>query len=361
LEDAVEAHTMSDVPVGVFLSGGMDSNTVLSLIRKGSSSPIDAFTIGFDDQENDESEIARRLARHWGVDHHELRLGKENIHLLDQVVRQFDEPFSDSSAIPSYQVSWLARRHVKVVLSGDGGDELFGGYISAQGARNIRLACQVPDWLRMQCASLMDQWMPATSLKRLKLPTWLMLASLRDHLFDPPRNQILHSPWRISLAAILDTYEPLKDSLSDLDPLNAYFAGLFAQYLPDDILTKIDRVSSAHSLEVRVPLLDHRIVELAARIPPELKFKGGKAKQIFRETMAGHLPRFISRHEKRGFGIPLSYWKQSVWMDRLQRLRKQCAAVEEIVNFSDADEWDGPLTWRVLVLATWISQERRLS
>lgn len=359
LKDAVSIHTISDVPVGLFLSGGLDSSTIFAFMRNGSTSPVETFNIRFDDQKNDESDTARRLAHFWGAHHHELRLEKINVvDILNKVVHFFDEPFGDSSAIPTYQVSEMARKHVKVVLSGDGGDELFGGYITGRGARNIKLACSLPDRWRIGGAAFLHRFTPSVSMKRLQLPTWLMTASLQDHFLDPLCREILQPAWRVSNESIRATYKPLKETLSDLEPVNAYFAGLIAQYLSDDILTKVDRASSAHGLETRVPLLDYRIVELAARIPPRMKFKGKHAKHILRQAMAGRLPQFILQHAKRGFGIPPGYWNERIWIDRLQQLRGQCPAIENIINFSKMKEWDGSLTWRALFLATWIFQQQ---
>jgi asparagine synthase (glutamine-hydrolysing) len=139
--------------------------------------------------------------------------------------------------------------------------------------------------------------------------------------------------------------------------LNAYLAALLLQYLPDDILTKVDRMSSAHSIEARVPLLDHRVVELAARIPPELKLKGPHSKHILRRAMAARLPESVLTRDKRGFGVPLSYLEGSACRERLEELRTRCRALEEVINFSDMERWDSLFTWRVLCLASWLARQ----
>ena len=357
LADAVAAHTMSDVPIGVFFSGGLDSATVLALMQRTTEEAIDTFTVGFDDDHEDESPVARELARDWRVGHHEVRVGRGDLGLLDTVMRTFDEPFGDSSAIPTYAVSALARKSVKVVLCGDGGDELFGGYISGTAARRIERACRAPEYLRTLGASLLSRVAPAESLKRLALPTWLLLASLRDRVFDRHRANVLQPGWRVPLDVILETYQPLRDLLLELEPLNAYLAALLLQYLPDDILTKVDRMSSAHSIEARVPLLDHRVVELAARIPPELKLKGPHSKHILRRAMAARLPESVLTRDKRGFGVPLSYLEGSACRERLEELRTRCRAIEEVINFSDMERWDSLFTWRVLCLASWLARQ----
>ncbi len=357
LSDAIDIHSVSDVPVGIFLSGGLDSSAIFSYLKNHSGEPIQSFNIGFDDLENDESKIAERLAKDWGASHRQLRLEKTDvIQLLNRIVLSYDEPFGDSSAVPTYLISQLASKHVKVVLSGDGGDELFSGYITGRGAKNIDIACQLPDFWRMNGAAFLDLVRPSNSLKRLKLPTWLMLASLRDHLFDPLCRNILKPHWQVPRDDIWATYEPLKEKLTNLHPVNAYFAGLFAQYLADDILPKVDIASSAHSLETRVPLLDYRIVALAAQIPYQLKFKNNNEKYIFLKTIENRLPDYILNHEKRGFGIPTAYWKETHWRQRIRTLHEQSSIVSDVLDISKIDSWDGALTWRALFLATWLVQ-----
>ncbi len=355
LSDAVAIHSVSDVPVGIFLSGGLDSSAIFSYLKDVSDKPVQSFNIGFDDQENDESKIAGRLAKEWGASHRHLRLEKTDIiQLLNRIVYSYDEPFGDSSAVPTYLISQLASKHVKVVLSGDGGDELFSGYITGRGAKNIDIACQLPDAWRMNGATIFDLIKPSISLKRLKLPAWLMLASLRDHLFDPLSRSILKPHWQVPADDIWATYAPLKEKLEHLHPVNAYFAGLFAQYLADDILPKVDIASSAHSLETRVPLLDYRIVALAAQIPYQLKFRKNQEKYVFLKTIEKRLPSYILNHEKRGFGIPPAYWEEAHWRQRIKELYHRSSLVSDVLDISKIDSWPGALAWRALFLATWL-------
>jgi asparagine synthase (glutamine-hydrolysing) len=358
LREAVRSHLVSDVPVGIFISGGVDSSAVLAQMRSLSTARMQGFTIGFDDVVNDESGIARRLANDWHVDHRERRLSSGTaVELLQSLVHFFDEPFGDTSSVPTFLVSKLASEHVKVVLSGDGGDELFGGYLTSSEARNLEMAGSLPQSLRRGAAGLIGRVWPAISLQKLRLPTWLLMASLRDHLFDDSVYMMIQPEYRASRESLLSTYDRLRPQLEPLSPLNAYFAGLVAQYLQDDILTKVDRASSAHGLEVRVPLLDHHLVSLAASIPPHLRFAGGTPKYIFREAIRPDVPPSIMAHPKRGFGMPPSYHRIQSWHDALVRFRDENPLLDGIVDFSGQARWSGGLTWRVLCLGAWLSHQ----
>ena len=356
LREAVRSHLASDVPVGIFLSGGLDSSAVLAQMRSLSTARVQGFTIGFDDVENDESGIARRLANDWHVAHWERRLSSDNaVEVLQSLVHYYDEPFGDTSSVPTFLVSKLASEHVKVVLSGDGGDELFGGYLTSGGARNLQIAGSLPQWLRRGTAGGLDRLWPSQSLKKLRLPTWLMMASLRDQLFDDSVYATIGPDFRVSRESLLATYDRLRPQLEPLSPINAYFAGLVAQYLQDDILTKVDRASSAHGLEVRVPLLDHHFVSLAASIPPHLRFAGGTPKHIFREAIRPDVPPSIMAAPKRGFGMPPSYHNVQSWHDAIARLRRENPLLERMIDFGGQSRWNGRLTWRVLFLGTWLA------
>jgi asparagine synthase (glutamine-hydrolysing) len=340
----------------VFISGGLDSSAVLALVNEQSQDRVNGFTISFDDPENDEGDIARRLAQIWDVDHRERQLPRTSaVPLLPKLVHCFDEPFGDTSAVPTFLVSELASKHVKVVLSGDGGDELFGGYITARGARNLHVGGSFPQALRRGASGLLNRLWSSVSLQRLKLPTWLMMASLRDHLFDDTVRGIVQPEYRVSYEELLSTYDPLRPQLEPLSPLNSYFAGLVAQYLQDDILTKLDRTSSAHGLETRVPLLDHHFVSLAASIPPDLRFKYDTPKYIFREAIRSLVPDFIMQHPKRGFGMPPSYHDSRSWGRELNQLRRDTPLLETMLNFNGQSSWSGGLTWRVLFFCAWLA------
>lgn len=358
LRAAVRSHLTSDVPVGVFLSGGLDSTAVLAQMCSFMSEKPQGFTIGFDDRENDESGIARRLAHDWQIVHREQQLASgKAIQHLKRLIHFFDEPFGDTSSVPTFLVSELASQHVKVVLSGDGGDELFGGYITSSGARNLSAAAAIPQVFRSTVAAVAQRLRPSPSFQRLQLPTWLLMASLRDRFFDDTVSSAIMPDYRVSREEILSTYDRMKPQLEALSPVNAYFAGLVGGYLQDDILTKVDRASSAHGLEVRVPLLDHHFVSFAASIPPYLRFEKGTPKYIFRETVRDALPDYIMSHGKRGFGLPPSYFDIQSWRNEINSLRREVPLLESIVNFKGEEQWSGILTWKVLVLGVWLAHQ----
>ena len=355
LREAVRTHLVSDVPVGIFLSGGLDSSAVLAQIRKLSDMRLQSFTIGFDDSENDEGEIARQIASHWNVDHWQHRLSRDSaVALLPSLVRCYDEPFGDTSSVPTFLVAKLASEHVKVVLSGDGGDELFGGYLTSAGARRLQIAGGLPQGVRQRAAMFCHALYPSRSTAKLRLPTWLLMASLRDKVFDDTVYTMIRPEYRASRDELLSTYDRLRPQLEPLSPINAYFAGLVAQYLQDDILTKVDRAASAHGLEVRVPLLDHRLVSLAASIPPRLRFAFDTPKYVFREAIRSEIPPSLLKKPKRGFGLPPSYQNINSWHEALSNLRRETPLLEAMIDFSEQSRWTKDQAWRVLFLGAWL-------
>jgi len=357
LEESVREHLQSDVPVGFFLSGGVDSTAVLGFARKRMISPPLTFTLGFQGEAEDEARQAQATARLWNTIHRETAIARHGIEaLMDEAFASMDQPFADSSYLPTFQVSRLARQGVKVVLSGDGADELFGGYLSQSGARRLGLAAACPEPLRRALARLLGRLMsPSASLEKLKLPNWLLWASLRDNLFRAQELDVLRLPWRVERDEVFALYEPLRAEMQSLEPLNAYFAGLWNHYLADGILTKIDRASSAHGLEVRVPILDHRIVELAARIPPELKYRNGQAKNIFSQAVAEIVGRDVLRRPKLGFGLPNAYYFDDVVSKGLSEVSRH-PAVTEILNLDGVTDWPARLRWRTLVMGAWLAR-----
>ncbi|MGA3201664.1 MAG: asparagine synthase (glutamine-hydrolyzing), partial [Bryobacteraceae bacterium] len=312
LAESVQLHMVSDVPVGAFLSGGIDSSAIVATAAKLSPHPLQTFSIGFKEPDYNELGHAGVVAAQCGTDHHELTLGPDALDQMEDLAWHLDEPFGDSSAIPTYMVSKLASQKVKVVLSGDGGDELFGGYgkyvveqrerrarFLPAGARGLlgRIGRAIPDGTRGR-----------NFLRHHSLPgaqRYLDACTLFRHdemqkLFLPEFSTLLapFDPWR-SKAAYLESGRNWLSSLQELDINN---------YLPLDILTKVDRMSMAHSIETRVPLLDHKLVEFAATIPPEMNLRGGTTKYILKRAMRGILPDRIIDRPKQGFAIPLGYW-----------------------------------------------------
>ena len=313
LSESVRLHTISDVPVGAFLSGGLDSSAVVATMSRLASGPVRTFSVGFGESAFDETSHAREVARRFGTEHREVILGPEVADCLEDLAWHLDEPFGDSSAIPTYMVSKLASEHVKVVLSGDGGDELFAGYdryvVEARERRYEALPGAARRVLRAVGAALPEGMRGRRLLQHVSLSgadRYLDAAAL----FRRQEQSRLFRPEVLERMAGYDPWSWPREVLGQAD--GGWLAALqyldLKAYLPLDILTKVDRMSMAHSLEVRVPLLDHRLVELAATIPPELRLLGGSTKHIFKKALRGILPDAIIDRRKHGFAIPLGGW-----------------------------------------------------
>jgi asparagine synthase (glutamine-hydrolysing) len=313
LDESVRLHMESDVPVGAFLSGGIDSSAIVATAAGLSPEPLKTFSIGFNEPDYDEREHARVVAAKFGTDHHELTLGPDGLEQLEDIAWHLDEPFGDSSAIPTYMVSRLASKTVKVVLSGDGGDELFAGYDKYLVEGRERARTQLPAFARRVLGkigrTMPDGMRGRNFLRHMSLTgaeRYLDACTLfpRDEmrkLFRPDVFELLapYEPWRPKAACMESGNGNWLSALQRLDVKN---------YLPLDILTKVDRMSMAHSIETRVPLLDHKLVELAATIPPEMNLHNGTTKYVFKQAMRGILPDGIIDRPKHGFAIPLGYW-----------------------------------------------------
>ncbi len=317
LDEAVKLRLLSDVPLGAFLSGGLDSSLIVAYMARHTSGPVKTFSIGFSSEESfDETPHARRVAAILGTDHHEFIVEPGAMDLLPFLVWHHDQPFADSSAIPTYLVSKHTREHVTVALSGDGGDELFLGYDRFYGTTWVERYRQLPRLIRQVARAVIDRLPEATTYRgpiqrgrrfiigAEQSPALAYFAWVR--LFDD-----------VQIAALFD---------GDIDPApGPHFSALFdpadprslvaqlldvnlVTYLPDDLLIKADRSSMAASLETRSPFLDHRLIELAARIPSNLKLKGSMTKYILKEAAKGMLPDDIIHRRKHGFGVPVGRW-----------------------------------------------------
>lgn len=313
LEEAVRLHMVSDVPVGAFLSGGVDSSAVAAIMSRFARGPIQTFSIGFREPDFDESGDARRVAERLGTEHHELVLQPDPVAVIDELPWHLDEPFADSSAIPTFMVSKLAAGHVKVALSGDGGDELFAGYDKYVVERRERRYDRVPLLLR-RAAGTVARRLPdgargknflrhasLSALGRYLDACTLFPDDEVDRLLKPEILERVSEerPWAFETECLQSANRDWLSSLQYLD---------FKSYLPLDILTKVDRTSMAHSLEVRVPLLDHELVEFAARITPGLKLHRSTRKYVFKRALAGLVPPEVLDRPKRGFAVPLGAW-----------------------------------------------------
>jgi asparagine synthase (glutamine-hydrolysing) len=389
LQDAVARRMIADVPLGAFLSGGVDSSTVVALMQQARLGRVRTFSIGFDIPGYNEAPHAAAVASHLGTDHTELMVtSSQALDLIPRLPDIYDEPFADSSQIPTYLVSEMTRKHVTVALSGDGGDELFGGYQRYQlTQRRWRALLAIPRPMRKVAASVLtmvqpdrwallaprsDRWISMLP-ERLRRPYVVdELHKLADVLKVASANDIyrtLVSDWEPS-AVMLDAQEPpsiIKDEKlpQDFPDLLARMQFLdLVSYLPDDILTKVDRASMAVALEARVPLLDHRVVEFSWRLPRRAKLRNHTSKWILRQVLYRHVPRELIERLKTGFGIPLGEWLRGPlrnWAEALldeKRLRDAALLDPQVVRQCWQAHLDGSpnlqsLLWDVLMLEAW--------
>ena len=331
LRDAVGARMVADVPLGAFLSGGIDSSVVVAMMQAQSSRPVQTFSIGFHEQEYNEAPFAKVIAEHLGTRHHELMVSPQDaLDVIPRLPQMFDEPFADSSQIPTYLVSELARRHVTVSLSGDGGDELFAGY--RRYGMTMELWSRIgwiPRWSRRAVAGLIE----ATPKKWLdRSAFWMAPLWSRYGSRGTPGDKLKKMAEILSFATIDDLYGDLMTHWKQ--PVDMVMAAdrlpddghswrtppelehrvermCFSDsvgYLPDDVLAKVDRASMAVSLEARVPILDHRVVELAWSLPLAFKVRDGRTKAVLRSVLDRYVPSAMVDRPKMGFGVPIDHW-----------------------------------------------------
>jgi asparagine synthase (glutamine-hydrolysing) len=357
LDESIRLHMVSDVPLGAFLSGGVDSSAIAAIAARGACGRLKTFSIGFNDQDYDELRYARIAANAIGTDHTEMVLGPEALECIEDVVWYLDEPFGDSSAIPTYMVSALAASQVKVVLSGDGGDELFGGYeryVYEAGFQRYR-------WLGSsrsafgKLSTLMPDGMKGRRFfRRLALSPGDRYIECVT-LLDNNRRNALFNPEVAALMPAEDEWAPEREYLRTNRHWlsNLQYCDLHS-YLPLDILTKVDRMSMAHSIESRVPLLDHVLVEFAATIPPEYQLRGGKSKYLFKQALRGVVPDSILDRPKRGFAIPLGRWFNGRFKDFVRDvLLSQRSVSRGIFNPTYLEKMISEQNGRDLALPIW--------
>ena len=374
LDDAVRSHMVADVPIGAFLSGGIDSGTVVALMARASSAPIRTFSIGFEEAEFDELAYARQIAERFGTEHHEYVVKADALTVLPKLIWHFDEPFADSSAVPTYYVSEVTRRHVTVALSGDGGDENFAGYRRyAQAQALDRRMGSLPALLR-PLLGMAARVLPVGGPGQAYAGLLASRGVARYHrLVTYERSETLRRLLSKDFADLADRaadpaeFERLADRQQAPDFVSALQHIDMATYLPDDILTKVDRTSMAVSLEARVPLLDHLLMEYVATIPSDLKLRGETGKYLLKRAMADALPSEILGRRKMGFGVPLGTWLRrelrEMARDTLlgsaarQRGIFRSVEVERLLRIHDSGRRDySARLWALLCLELWMER-----
>jgi asparagine synthase (glutamine-hydrolysing) len=392
LNDAVTMRMEADVPLGAFLSGGIDSSLIVAIMQANSKRPVKTFTIGFDNREYNEAESAKLVAQHIGTEHTELYVTPEEaMAVIPRLPTLYDEPFADSSQIPTFLVSQLARRNVTVSLSGDAGDELFGGYTTYQWGRSVHqnvgwmprplkagLAKTIKPLSKLDWNALLDgrQSVVPESLRRkdinkvLSKLTGILKVDERESLY-----WILLSYWMDPASVVLGAKEPLTQltdktkwaKIDDIMHVMMYLDTIM--YLPDDILVKVDRASMGVSLESRVPLLDHRVIEFAWKLPIEMKVKGALGKVPLRNLLYRYVPKQLVDRPKKGFGVPIHEWLRGPmrsWAEDLldeSRLKSEGYFDEKPIrqkwneHLSGRRNWQAQL-WAVLMFQAWLEQQK---
>jgi asparagine synthase (glutamine-hydrolysing) len=377
-DDSVRVRMIADVPLGAFLSGGIDSSLVVASMALQSRLPVRTFAMGFEEQDFNELPYARMVARKYGTEHHEQIVKPDAIDLVPRLIRHFDEPFADASAIPTFLVSRFAAESVKVVLSGDGGDEFFGGYPSFFEADRARRLDAVPQWVRAILSKTADLLPYSARGKNL----------LRAISRPDPLERYFESISFSAYSLRLRTLNPEWMSPPDATALRAIFgkAILPDEYdcvsqamhfeatakLAGDILVKVDRMSMANSIEVRCPLLDHRLAEMANRIPNRWKMINGKGKQILLKALGDRLPPELLTRPKSGFGIPLAAWlngplKAMLWDTLtsgsfLSRGFTTASRMTDVLREHESGRRDNSFfLWMLLVLQLWLVDHEELS
>ncbi len=378
LTSSVEMRLQSDVPLGAFLSGGVDSSIVVALMQQLVKEPVRTFSIGFAEKEYDETSYAREVARHLGTRHEEFRVAPDAIDILPRLIWHFDEPFADSSAIPTWYVSQLTRQHVTVALTGDGGDELFAGYPRYRAADLAAKYDTLPSPIRAFIGAQFWQRLPGSVRQKSPLRRFKRLVGA---LSQAPIERFLDWSCIFNFARRAELYEegflaslPASDPVQFLkagvlrsagrDPITAFSLADLTTYLPCDLMTKVDIASMAHSLECRQPFLDYRLVELAAAMPVRYKYRRGRGKRILLEVFGKLLPPSVSRRAKMGFGVPLDHWFRNELRDYVrdvlldQRTTERgyfrTDVVQRMIDDHQAGRFDHAYRlWALLVLELW--------
>jgi asparagine synthase (glutamine-hydrolysing) len=368
INESISGQMLSDVPLGAFLSGGVDSSLIVALMQQQSRNKIRTFSVGFDLHRFNEAEYAKAVANHIGTDHTELYVSElDALSVIPELPTIYDEPFADSSQIPTFLVSKMARKHVSVAITGDGGDELFGGYNPYQFAPRIwSMINKIPRHARILIHA---------SLRHLPLP--VKVRKLVEILHSKSKEDFyraLVSHWNHPRDLIINAIEPITYFTSDeLWPNTENFSHWMMvmdslTYMPDDILVKVDRAAMANSLETRVPLLDHRVIDFAHRLPMHFKIREGKGKWVLRELLFKHVPRELIDRPKMGFSVPLGEWLRGPlrgWGEEMLdefRLREQGYFNAKLMKNVWLDHQKGRADhssklWGVLMFQAWLTTQ----
>ena len=386
LKISVKKQMISDVPIGAFLSGGVDSSIVVALMQSQSHQPVKTFTVGFNENEYNEAKFAKKIAKHLGTNHTELYVSpKTAMEVIPKISTIYDEPFSDSSQIPTFLVSQLTKQHVKVAISGDGGDELFGGYNRYKMSEKFSSIFRfMPFTLRKTLASTIQSISPhnldkiSRFIPILDQPTNFgdKIHKAADVLNTKNFSDIYYtlcSHWKNPTEIVLNSKEPgtlltkFKPNINYLDTQQQMMALDFLTYLPDDILVKVDRAAMASSLETRVPFLDHNLIEYVFKIPHSLKFRNGHGKWILKKILNQYVPKNLTERPKMGFEIPLGSWLRGPLRDWAENLLNEKRLNQE--NFFNTklvrDKWLEHLNgkknwhhhlWDILMFQAWLEK-----
>ncbi|MCE9577256.1 MAG: asparagine synthase (glutamine-hydrolyzing) [Deltaproteobacteria bacterium] len=371
VEDAVKVRLMSDVPLGAFLSGGIDSSIVVACMARATSRPVKTFSIGFGARDHSELPYARMIAQRYGTDHHEEIVSPDTVSLLPTIVRQYGEPFADPSALPTWVLSEMTKRHVTVALSGDAGDEAFGGYKRYVWSHVAHLIGRLPAPARRGVARLLGvtptgpgRWVReyGKALEKDEASRYLRFIS---HFSAAEKHDIYSADLRARFTgdATAERFAQILAASRGGDPLSKLMELDVRTYLPDDILVKVDIASMAHALEVRAPFVDHHVMELAAGLPASRKVRGLTGKTLLKAAFADLIPEAIVKRSKRGFSLPLRRWfaddllgfARETLLSKRARERGlfDSAKVAGLIDRHTRGEDHGDRIWNLLVLELW--------
>jgi asparagine synthase (glutamine-hydrolysing) len=368
LIDSVRVRLISDVPLGAFLSGGVDSATIVALMAHEMTQPVKTFSIGFEEEEFNELPFARKVAERLGTDHHEMIVRPASFDLIDKIIYHFDEPFGDASALPTYYVSKLASNYVKVVLSGDGGDELFAGYDSYAAILDRSKYEKWPKPIRFglqKIASLLPAGTYGKNfLHNISLPVNERFSDYVSHISTSKHSCLLSKDLRESMNSENCIFEKSFEAAARYDAVSRLQYVDMKNYLPGDILVKVDRMSMAHSIETRVPLLDQELIQYVNGLPSKYKLNGARRKYIFKKVAERLIPEETIRRRKQGFAVPLKYWfkdelkgfvKQILLESRTaQRGYFDMSYIKKLFVEHDTGRRDySRILWHLLILELW--------